>query len=149
MAMAIAMAYASGIDDKTQQNTMAEKQAKARNFREYQIWKDSKTLAKEIYQITDQMPWFEKKGLCDQIQRAIVSVSSNIAEGTAHPSDLEFAHYLDIALGSAYEVETQLLIAEDIGYISKETTYPIIEKLQKIQKQTLHLINILRNNENK
>ena len=63
------------------------------------------------------MPWFEKKVLCDQLQRAVVSISSNIAEGAAKPSDVEFAHFLDTALGSAFEVETQLLIAKNIGYI--------------------------------
>ena len=63
------------------------------------------------------MPYFEKKGLCDQLQRAAVSISSNIAEGSARTSDSEFAHFLDIALGSAYEVETQLLISKNVGYI--------------------------------
>lgn len=66
------------------------------------------------------MPWFEKKGLCDKLQRAAVSISSNIAEGAAKPSDVEFAHFLDTALGSAFEVETQLLIAKNIGYIKND-----------------------------
>jgi len=55
------------------------------------------------------MPWFEKRGICDQLQRAVVSISSNIAEGAAKPSDIEFAHFLDTALGSAFEVETQFM----------------------------------------
>ena len=53
----------------------------------------------------------------DQLQRAAVSISSNIAEGAAKPSDIEFAHFLDTALGSAFEVETQLLIARNVGYL--------------------------------
>ena len=64
------------------------------------------------YKITAEMPYFEKKGLCDQLQRAVVSISSNIAEGSARPSDSDCANFLDMALGSAYEVETQLLISK-------------------------------------
>ena len=59
--------------------------------------------------LTIDMPWFEKRGICDQLQRAVVSISSNIAEGAAKPSDIEFAHFLDTALGSAFEVETQFM----------------------------------------
>ena len=89
----------------------------ARNFREYKVWQDAVAFASEVYKVTAEMPWFEKKGLCDQLQRAVVSISSNIAEGAARPSDADFAHFLDTALGSAYEVETQLLIAKNVGYI--------------------------------
>ena len=101
------------------------------------------------------MPWFEKKGLCDQLQRAAVSISSNIAEGAAKPSDVEFAHFLDTALGSAFEVETQLLIAKNIGYIknanddhnaNEGVTYEeLLSELQDIEKQINGLIQTLRN----
>lgn len=74
---------------------------KARNFRNYKVWQDAVEYSAKIYQQTDKMPWFEKKGLCDQLQRAVVSISSN-------------------ALGSSYEVETQLLIANKIGYGPKK-----------------------------
>ena len=90
---------------------------KARNFRNYKVWQDAVDYATKVYKVTIEMPWFEKKGLCDQLQRAVVSISSNIAAGAAKPSDIEFAHFLDTALGSAFEVETQLLIAKNIGYI--------------------------------
>lgn len=78
----------------------------ARNFRKYKVWQDSVDYATYVYEVTGRMPWFEKKGLCDQLQRAVVSISSNIAEGAAKPSDAEFAHFLDHSLGSAFEVET-------------------------------------------
>lgn len=97
---------------------MDEKPKKARNFRNYKVWQDAVEYASKVYKITAEMPWFEKKGLCDQLQRAAVSISSNIAEGAAKPSDVEFAHFLDTALGSAFEVETQLLIAKNVGYIT-------------------------------
>lgn len=90
------------------------------------------------------MPWFEKKGLCDQLQRAAVSISSNIAEGAAKPSDLEFAKFLDIALGSAFEVETQLTIANNIGYIDNELFTNLLNSLQEIERQINGLIHSLR-----
>ena len=82
------------------------------------------------------------------------SISSNIAEGSARPSDADFAHFLDTALGSAYEVETQLLIAKNIGYIknanannnlSKVVTYDeLLGELQEIQRQITGLISTIR-----
>lgn len=90
------------------------------------------------------MPWFEKKGLCDQLQRAAVSISSNIAEGSAKPSNAEFAKFLDTALGSSYEVETQLLIAKNVGYISEKLHSSLITSLQEIEKQLAGFIRTLR-----
>ena len=92
------------------------------------------------------MPYFEKKGLCDQLQRAVVSISSNIAEGSSRPSDTDFAHYLDIALGSAYEVETQLIIAGNVGYIKAELLSDLLNKNRAIQSQLVALIRSIRNN---
>ena len=66
----------------------------ARNFRNYKVWKEAVEFSSQVYLLTADMPWFEKKGLCDQLQRAVVSISSNIAEGAAKPSDIDFAHYL-------------------------------------------------------
>ena len=94
--------------------------AGARDFRKYSVWQEAADYATFVYEVTGQMPWFEKKGLCDQLQRAVVSISSNIAEGAARPSDADFAHFLDFALGSAFEVETQLRIAKNVGYIRLE-----------------------------
>lgn len=130
---------------------------KARNFRNYKVWQDAVDYATKVYKVTAEMPWFEKKGLCDQLQRAAVSISSNIAEGAAKPSDVEFAHFLDTALGSAFEVETQLLIAKNIGYIKNANddhnvngivTYEeLLGELQEIEKQINGLIQTLRNSQ--
>ena len=126
---------------------------KARNFRNYKVWQEAVDYASIIYKVTSEMPWFEKKGLCDQLQRAVVSISSNIAEGAAKPSNAEFAHFLDAALGSAYEVETQLLIANKIGYIrikhdnenSKSASYEeLYNGIIEIEKQLAGLIRNLR-----
>ena len=116
----------------------------ARNFRQYQVWQDAVEYATKIYQLTDKMPWFEKKGLCDQLQRAAVSISSNIAEGAAKPSDADFAHYLDTALGSAFEVETQLLISHKVGYVEQTLYTHLHEGIISIERQLSALIRTLR-----
>ena len=130
---------------------------KARNFRNYKVWQDAVAYATKVYKVTSEMPWFEKKGLCDQLQRAVVSISSNIAEGAARSSDADFAHFLDFALGSAFEVETQLLIARNVGYIKNGNdddilndndvvTYEeLLSELQDIERQINGLINNIRN----
>lgn len=117
---------------------------KARNFREYKVWQDAVAFATKVYKVTGDMPWFEKKGICDQLQRAVVSISSNIAEGSARPSDVDFAHYLDMALGSASEVETQLLIAKNIGYIEENLFNELLNLDMDIERQLTGLIRTLR-----
>ena len=124
-----------------------EKPKTARNFRNYKVWQDAVAYATEIYKVTNEMPWFEKKGLCDQLQRAAVSISSNIAEGAAKPSDVEFAKFLDTALGSAFEVETQLTIANNVGYINNELFNKLLTALFEIEKQLNGLIHTLRSKE--
>lgn len=120
----------------------------ARNFRDYPVWQDAVDFATQVYKITGDMPWFEKKGLCDQLQRAAVSISSNIAEGSARPSDADFAHFLDMALGSACEVETQLLIAKNIGYIEEKIYNELKENVSHIERQLGGLIRLLRSSQN-
>ena len=116
----------------------------ARNFRDYSVWKEAVDLATHIYTITSDMPWFEKKGLCDQMQRSAVSISSNIAEGAGRVSDGKFSHFLSIALGSAFETETQLLISKNVGYISEEQYGDILKKLTSVEKQLNGLILTIR-----
>lgn len=115
-----------------------------RNFREYDIWKSAIEIAKKIYLLTEQFPNAEKYGLVSQIQRAAVSIASNIAEGASRESEKEFSHYLQIALGSAFEVETQLIIAQEIVYIKAEDSIKLLEKLQTLQKQISALITKIK-----
>ena len=117
---------------------------KSRNFRNYKVWIDAVAYASKVYQVTSDMPWFEKKGLCDQLQRAVVSISSNIAEGSARPSDADFAHFLDFSLGSAFEVETQLLIAKNVGYLDENHYNEMINKLMSIERQLNGLLTSIR-----
>ncbi len=122
----------------------------ARNFREYSVWNEAVDYATYVYEVTSKMPWFEKKGLCDQLQRAVVSISSNIAEGAARTSDAEFAHFLDIALGSAFEVETQLKIANNVGYFDNldanlDIDYQkLMDRIHSIERQLNALISSIR-----
>ena len=117
---------------------------KARNFRNYKVWQDAVNYASKVYKVTADLPWFEKKGLCDQLQRAVVSISSNIAEGAAKPSDNDFAHFLDMSLGSAFEVETQLIISKNIGYIDAGLFDGLMEDLKGIERQINGLISSIR-----
>ena len=121
-----------------------EKDKKARNFRDYPVWQDAVSLSTQVYKLTSEMPRFEKKGICDQLHRAVVSIASNIAEGSARPSDVEFAHFLDIALGSTYEVETQLLISRNIGYISSEVYDTLKPLVLSVESQLGGLIRKVR-----
>ena len=124
--------------------TLTLTMAGARNFREYSVWKEAVSFATCVYEVTGKLPWFEKKGLCDQLQRAAVSISSNIAEGAARTSDADFAHFLDFALGSAFEVETQLTIAKNVGYLEENLYKELYSKLMSIEKQLNGLITTIR-----
>ena len=115
-----------------------------RNYKDYPVWQEAVEYATLVYKVTSEMPWFEKKGLCDQLQRAVVSISSNIAEGSARPTDADFAHFLDTALGSTYEVQTQLLIARNVGYITEEIYNELYTKSESIAKQLAGLIRFIR-----
>ena len=121
-------------------------QQSARNFHNYKVWQDAVDLATLVYNTTSKLPWFEKKGLCDQLQRAVVSISSNIAEGAGRPTDADFAHFLDQSLGSANEVETQLLISKNLRYISEDQFCQLTNNLTNIQKQLTGLIASIRSN---
>ena len=116
-----------------------------RNFREYDIWKNAISLAKEVYLLTDQLPSSEKHGLISQVQRVSVSIASNIAEGAARKSEKEFSHFLQIALGSAFEVETQLILAKELQFIDDDTNLTeLLEKLHILQRQINYLTKKLK-----
>jgi four helix bundle protein len=115
-----------------------------RNFREMDIWKKAITFSKSIYELSSTFPEKEKYGLTSQIQRAVVSIPSNIAEGSSRSSQADFSRYLEIALGSAFEVETQMTLAKEIGYINNDQFAKNLEELTILQKQINHLITIIR-----
>lgn len=91
-------------------------------------------LAKSVYQTTSSFPANEKYGLTSQVNRSVVSIPSNIAEGAGRSSDKEFNQFLNIALGSAFELETQLLLAQSFGFIDENRLNALLEQLRKIQR---------------
>lgn len=89
------------------------------SFRDLRVWQESIELTTDVYRETARFPKHETYGLVQQIRRAAVSIASNIAEGKGHRSDREFLHFLFHARGSLQEVQTQLVIAERLGYLSE------------------------------
>ena len=104
------------------------------NFRELKIWKESMELVREIYTATKLFPDSEKFGLVSQMNRCSVSIPSNIAEGSSRDSKKEFNHFLNISLGSCFELETQLSLARTFNYVDDKTYSALETKLVAIQK---------------
>lgn len=104
-----------------------------RNFRELIIWQEGMKLAQFIYKIANHLPTEEKYGLKSQICRAAVSIPSNIAEGCSRSSEKEFKHFLEIALGSSFELETQIILLFELSMITSsdyENIFKIINNEQ-------------------
>ncbi|PWN06608.1 four helix bundle protein [Rhodohalobacter mucosus] len=110
------------------------------NFRKLKIWKKSIDLATDIYDVTNQFPKTERYGITSQIRRSVVSISSNIAEGAGRHSQKEFSHYLNIAKGSCYELETQLLISRNLKFLNAESFTELEAELVKIEKMIYTVI---------
>ncbi|MDX1652440.1 MAG: four helix bundle protein [Brumimicrobium sp.] len=110
------------------------------SFEGLEVWKDVKSLTKEIYLLTNNFPDSEKFGLVSQIRRATVSVSSNIAEGSARNSAKDQAHFYQIAYSSLMEVLSQLLISVELDYIKEDELLVHREKISS----TAYKLNALR-----
>ena len=104
------------------------------NFRKLDIWTKSMSLVTEIYQLTNSFPSEERFGLISQMQRAAVSIPTNIAEGSAKSSNKDFARFLEISIGSALELETELIIASNLDYLNSEVFDSLVEKITEIQR---------------
>ena len=102
------------------------------NFRNLQIWKDAMDLAQEVYEVTETIPTKETYGIISQMTRAAVSIPSNIAEGSGR-SEKDFAHFLYRALGSLFELNTQIMLSERIGYIDNNQSLALQDKADKLQ----------------
>ena len=97
-----------------------------------QIWKDAMDLAQAVYEIAEHLPKTETYGIISQMTRAAVSVPSNIAEGSGR-TNKDFAHFLSIALGSLFELNTQIILSERIGYIDNKQSLALQGKADKLQ----------------
>lgn len=115
-----------------------------RDFRKLEIWKNGIEIVKQIYKLSDKLPLAEKFGLKSQITRAAVSIPSNIAEGCSRNSELEFKRYLEIAMGSLFEVETQLIICRELNFVSEDEIKNVLDLLKKLAKMINSLISIIK-----
>lgn len=118
-----------------------------RDFRKLEIWEKGMELVKETYNLVSQLPESEKYGLISQMQRCAVSIPSNIAEGCSRNSEVEFKRFLEISMGSAFELETQMILCNKLGYLSTEKIKLLINQINTLQKQLNSLISKIAKNQ--
>ena len=116
-----------------------------RDFRQLRVWEDAHLLTLEIYKITKTFLREELFALTNQLRRAVSSIPSNIAEGCGRGSNKDYANFLQIALGYAYEVDYQLLLAKDLTYIKVENYLIISRKIDAVKRQLAVLLQKVRN----
>jgi four helix bundle protein len=114
------------------------------NFKELKVWQISRHLVKSIYELSTSFPAEEKYGITSQVRRCSVSIPTNIAEGCGRNTDKDFAHFLNISLGSAYELESLLYLCVDLKLLSENQLNDILPTISEIQKMTFGLIKTLR-----
>ncbi len=116
------------------------------NFENLIFWRKSVSLTKQIYICCQDIRSDEKFGLIPQIKRCAVSIPSNIAEGSGRNSNKEFNHFLGIALGSAFELQTQLILVKELNLLSETITNELLQELSGIQKMIYTFKNNLKSN---
>ncbi|MBN1688108.1 MAG: four helix bundle protein [Candidatus Omnitrophica bacterium] len=114
------------------------------SFKQLKIWQRSVEIVKQVYLLTKRFPKEELYGLTAQMRRSAISIPSNIAEGFKRYHDKEYKQFLHIALGSAAELETQLVIAQELSYISKSDLEEFAQAREQIGKMTSSLIGKLK-----
>ena len=113
------------------------------NYKNLKVWQISMELAEELYRLSAKLPNDEKFGLVSQMRRCVVSIASNIAEGTGRGSDKDFSRFMNIALGSAFELETQVLLSIRLGYLN-QPQQEVLNKVSQVQKMLHSLIRKLQ-----
>lgn len=114
------------------------------NYKELKVWQRARELVKIIYEVSGKMPAQEKYGLSSQIQRAVISIASNIAEGSGRSSDKEFLYFLNVARASSFELETQIILLYDLGYIDTDECDRVVNSIQELQKMLYGFISKLK-----
>ena len=114
------------------------------NFKKLIVWQKAREFVKDVYLITRKFPREELFGLTSQMRRATISIALNIVEGSGRGTDKDFAHFLDVAFGSALEVEAQVILSLDLEFITDEEYNVLNLKVQEIQKMIKKLIDSLR-----
>jgi four helix bundle protein len=120
-----------------------------RNFKQLKIWQDGMEITRIVYKITSFLPAEEKFGLVSQMRRAAISIPSNIAEGCSRTNNSELFRFVEIALGSAFELQTQLEISVNLGFINPENHIDTFKKLTHLQISMNNYRQFLKNNPNK
>jgi four helix bundle protein len=115
-----------------------------RDFRDMKVWQKGHALALAIYQVTTQFPAEEKYGLVSQMRRASTSIPTNIAEGCGRSGDAELARFLQISMGSASELEYQLLLAHDLRFLGKDEYEHLHTKIVEVKRMLAAFITRLR-----
>ena len=109
-------------------------------FKQLHVWQESLALAKKVYVTTASFPSDEKYGLTSQIRRSAASIPSNIPEGAGRTTNRDFVRFLSIALGSAFELETHLLLSKELNLIDKDDLGQLEVHLRKTQKMLYTLM---------
>jgi len=114
------------------------------SYRDLEVWKKAMELVTDIYKVTQTFAKEEIYGLTSQVRRAAVSVPANIAEGWGRGTTKEYMQFLRIARGSLLEVETQMTISRNLGYVNAQIQEPILQNIQEINKMMNALISSLK-----
>lgn len=104
-------------------------------YKELKVWQNSRVLVKSIYSFSKELPKEEMFGLRSQMTRAAISIASNISEGAGRETKKEFSRFVDIALGSAFELECQLILCSDLDFIKQPDYDSLIRAVDEMQKQ--------------
>ena len=115
-----------------------------RNFKELKIWQKGIEIASETYKIISHFPTSEKYGLSSQMTRSAVSIASNIAEGSSRKSEKDYHRFIEIALGSCFELETQLVIAKAINFVAEAAYESLLGKITEEQKMLHSFMSTLK-----
>jgi four helix bundle protein len=110
------------------------------SFRDLVAWQKGMSLASAVYRVTAGLPPDERFGLTSQMRRAAVAIPSNIAEGYGRRARADYVRFLNIALGSAYELDTQLTIAQHLGFIADQQYEPVLADVHEVQRVLAGLI---------
>lgn len=122
---------------------MEEKRQKIRDYRDLLVWQSGRKLVKLVYEVTATFPKEEVFGLTQQLRRAAVSIPSNIAEGYGRGARKDYVRFLQTARGSLYEVQTQLILAQDLGYLDEERVQPVFREASHCSQLLYGLVRSL------
>lgn len=115
-----------------------------KDFRQLKVWEKSHQLALAIYKATKEFPKEELYGLTSQIRRASMSIPTNIAEGCGRNTDVDFARFLQMAMGSASETEYQLILAHDLDFLPKNTYEKLHNEVEEVKRMLASLLKTIR-----